>query len=143
MPFAAALAFIERGEHAHRGHQPAACVVGDHILWDHWAPVGVANQSKSTSVPDVVEIVAGEQLVWPGLTKPCHRAIDDAFVELVERFVVDAESFHNAGSHLLHDDIGVPRERVKNLAGALVLEIEPDAALVAIQRIVLGAAPLD
>src|SRR6185369_17274095 len=62
------------------------------------------------------------------------RRVDDPRSDLRDRLVVDAEPGHHAGAKALDEDVRMLCERVERIASARVLQIERDAALVAVDR---------
>src|SRR5581483_4150810 len=62
------------------------------------------------------------------------RAVDDPRVDLLHAVVPGAEPFEHAGPEGLQHDVVFGDEPQQRLAPALVLEVQPDRALVAVQR---------
>src|SRR5262249_18415598 len=60
-------------------------------------------------------------------------------IERLQSLVADAQTIHHAGAKAFDDDIGLFDELQKNLAPALVFQIDRDAALVAIRSEAVGS----
>ena len=68
------------------------------------------------------------------LPVPGHRDVDDVGVERAQRLVVHAEPLGDAGPVVLEEDVGRARQLPEDLAPFLRLEVDGEAALVAIER---------
>ena len=89
------------------------------------------------------EIVARPPAVGAGSSETAHGAIDNDRIELSRIFVADAETFENTGTEVLHDDIRRCDE-ASGYGDALgLLEVEGQAALVAVDNHVGCRDPID
>src|SRR5215471_14210182 len=70
-------------------------------------------------------------------------AIDDLRVECARRLVAEAEPFHDTGSIIFNDDIGIRDQSPSGLETFRCLEIEPKATLIAIGRAEIWADALE
>ena len=65
-------------------------------------------------------VVAGTHRVRAGLAEARQRAADDAWVDRLERSVVEAELLHHTGAIVVEHDVGGANEVVEHAAGAWV-----------------------
>jgi hypothetical protein len=115
----------------------------------------------------VTLIVAGARRVRPGLAETRHRAIDDAGVDRLDRFIVEAIALEIADLVILHEDIDVFGELANDLLPFRRGNVDRHRTLVAVgaeiervvvvllalgvdevrrsegARVVAGAGPLD
>ena len=116
----------ERGEEA-RGQ------VGDRGAGAHRPLAGEPRDRHQAAhaLRDLVE--AGAVAVRSVLAEAGDAREDDARVDLLERFVVDAEAELHVGPVVLDHDVGGLRQLHEDRDALRVLEIERDRALVAVQ----------
>src|SRR5215469_10621142 len=101
---------------------------------------GASEQRQHAGGCNVVDVVADEIAIRPGLPEARYGAIDQPRVARREFLVVDAEPLGDAGPVFLDDHVGVICEpQIDFLAGA-ALQINPDRFLVARQRVVRRTA---
>src|SRR5258708_20417780 len=86
-------------------------------------------------------IDAGALRVRPALAEAGDAAIDDARVDLLDRFVIDAEAEFHLRAEVLDDYIGLLGELHEDRLALLGLQIEGQAALVAVQILQTDAVP--
>ena len=79
-------------------------------------------------------VIAGLVAIRSGLAEAGHRAIDQPRVDLGQRGVADAEPVHHAGAEILHDHVGVGDQALDDLDRRRLLQIQGQAALVAVDR---------
>jgi len=71
--------------------------------------------------------------IGPRTTIARHRAIDEAWIELAQHVVTEAELFERALAKVLDDDVCVSDEAPHDLESTRVFEVHREAALVAVQ----------
>ena len=71
-------------------------------------------------------------LAGPGIAEAAKRRVDDPGVALPDDFVAQPKPVHDAGAHVLEHRVGVFAQAEEGLAVGFVLEVERDAALVAV-----------
>ncbi len=82
---------------------------------------------------------AGPPGIRPVLAKSGYAAIDDARIDLLHRFVIDAEPMLNVGFVILDDDIGPLGQLEKDLQTFLALQVQRHRPLVAVKVLKIGA----
>ena len=110
-------------------HRPAALVV--RLAGDRHQP---ADRLRD-------EVVAGLPGVRPGRPEPGDREVDEVRVELPEDVVAEPEPGEPADPVVLDEHVRVADEPAEDLAPGLLLEVEADRALVAVDREVVGGRP--
>ena len=103
---------------------PAGCGVSPERPTDSSAPL-IACRSRSWPGPVRVGAV---------LAVARHRDVDDLRVERAQRLVVHAQALGDAGPVVLQEDVGRARQLPEDLAALLRLEVDREAALVAVER---------
>src|SRR6185437_16318083 len=68
-------------------------------------------------------------------------AIDQAWVDLLQALIVDLEAEFDVRAKVLDHDVGILRQPVQHLETFGILEVERDAALVAVEVLEIGAVP--
>src|SRR6266478_9831712 len=139
LPHAASLALDQR--HQHRlSEQEAGAKIVDRNADPHRALTRQAGDrhQPAHALGDLVD--ARPLGVGPGLAEPGDAAIDYSRVDLLHRFVIDAEAMLYGRAKVLDDNVGLLRELEKNRFALLGLQVERQAALVAVQ--VLEIEPL-
>ena len=74
-----------------------------------------------------------------GLAEAGDAGIDQSRIDGAQRRIVDLQPFGDAGAPVLDHHVGGPHQFVKHLSPRILLEIEGDAALVAVERKEAGA----
>ena len=138
LALAAARALVERHQDA-AGEVEAGGEVGDGDADAHRSLTGKAGHrhQAAETLRDLID--AGAIAVRPVLSESRDAAVDDPRVDRAHRVVVDAEAVLDVGAEVLDHDVGTPRQREEDLAAARVLQVERDAALVAVQVLEVGA----
>src|SRR6516165_6493638 len=77
--------------------------------------------------------------VRPALAKAGNAAIDDAWIDLFDRFIIDAEPVFHLRAEILDDDVGLLRQPEKDRLALLALQVERQAPLVAMQVLEIEA----
>ena len=75
----------------------------------------------------------GPLRIRPGLAEAGDAAIDDALVDLLDGFVIDAEAELHLGAEILDDHIGLLGQLHKDRLAVRAFQVEREAALVAVQ----------
>ena len=96
--------------------------------------VRVAGEAEDAVQAQVVLVVAGAVAVGAVLAVARDRAVDERRVRLRELLVADAEPVEHARAEALDQHVRVPGEAQQGVLPLLLLEIEADRALVAVQR---------
>ena len=118
----------------HHRRQRAAGDVGDQRRRHH-RPVGRPGVERQQSgMADVVEIVPGLAGARAGLAVAGDRAIDQLGIDRAHRLIAEPQPRHHAGAELLDQHIGAGQQRHKLVAIGLVLEIEHEALLAAVEQ---------
>src|SRR5207302_1168475 len=71
--------------------------------------------------------------IRPALAEPGNAAIDNAWVDLLHRLVINAEPVFYLRAEILDDDVGLLRQFEEDRLAVLGLQIDGQAALVAMQ----------
>ena len=72
------------------------------------------------------------------LTEAGNAGVDDALVDLAQRLVVDAEALFHVGAEILHHHVGLGDQAAEGGKPLRRLQVERDAALVAVQILEVG-----
>ncbi len=134
LPLSAAPRLVERRQDPDRGHHPAAAQVGDLSRGLNRGPAGLPGEAQQAVEAKIVHVVAGPITVWAVLAVAGDRAVDEGRVRLPERLVADAEAIEHARAKALDQDVGRLRQPEQCLLSPFLLQIEPDGALVPVQR---------
>ena len=70
---------------------------------------------------------------WSGPPKTADRTVDDARIGGADRLIAKPELLHGPGAEILDDDISRPRQLEGGGLARVALQVEHDAALVAIE----------
>ncbi len=121
-----------------RGHGEGGGHAGQHVA-DREAGagrphLGVAGQRHDARQRLDLAVIAGLVAIRAGLAEAGHRAIDQPRVDLGQRGIADAEPVHHAGAEILHDHVGVGDQALDDLDRRRLLQIQRQAALVAVDR---------
>jgi hypothetical protein len=134
LALAAALTLTQGGEDPEGGHERAAAEVGDLAGGRHRGATGLAGEAEQAGEAQVVHVVARTIAPRPGLPVARDRAVHDLRVRRAHRVVADAEPVEHARAEGLQHDVVLAHEAEQHVASLRLLEIEPDRALVAVQR---------
>src|SRR4029077_9468206 len=77
--------------------------------------------------------------VRPALAEPGNAAVDDARIDLLDRLVIDAEPKFYLRAEILDDDVGLLRQLEEDRLAFLGLQVEGQAAFVAMQFLEIEA----
>ena len=124
----------ERREYADGGLHSAAGVVGYQVVRYGWRPALGAYHAERAAGADVVYVVADQALVRAVLAVARYGAVDQPRVQRAERLVVAAQPFGHARAKALDEHVGVLAQPPQHVPGLGNLEVERNAALVAVQR---------
>ena len=75
----------------------------------------------------------------PRVAEAAERRVDDLRVALADHLVAQPKPVHHAGAHVLEHGVGLLAQAEERLAVALVLQVERDAALVAVDAAEVAA----
>ena len=134
LTLAAALALVQRRHDAERRHQRAAAEVRDLPRRLHRRAIALPRQAEHPHESQVVHVVARALALGPVLAVAGDRAVHERRVLLAEALVADAEALQHAGSEGLEQHVVVAREGQQHLPPPLALQVDPDRALVAVER---------
>ena len=121
-----------RGEDAHRG-EDAAVDVCHRVAGLHRRTAGLAgdaHQAREALRDQVEAALVGPR---PVATVPGHRAVDQAGIDLRQHVVAETELLERAAPVVLGEHVGACDHPAQHLLALLVLEVQRDAALVAVQ----------
>jgi len=106
-------------------------------------PVGFAGHAHDAAQPLGHQIETAVARVGTGLAEPGDRAIDQAGVDLAERVVVDAQPGGHPHPVVLDHHVGPFGQLVDRVPGLRVLQVQDNAALVAVYLREAGGFALD
>src|SRR5215210_4311668 len=144
LALAAPAGLVQRGEDPGRGHQRAAAQVGDLRAGLDRRPARVPAQAEDSVQAEVVQVMAGAVAVRTVLAVAGDRAVDQRRIRLAQHLVADAQPLEHARPEALDQHVGGFGELQESLPSPLLLQVEPDRALIAVQRQVdrrAGAEP--
>jgi hypothetical protein len=119
---------VEPGEHVHHGR---------HHLLRPAIGLGIqAHHAGGRLGDEVVRARARERAV---LTEPGNAAVDQPRVQPLHRLVAEPQPGHHAGAEVLDQHVGAGDEFARDAAVGLVVQVERDAALAAVEGQVHGA----
>lgn len=99
--------------------------------------VPAAAEPQDACHSDEIDIMSRPAGVGAGLSVARDRAADDAGIELAHRLVVHAPAFERPRAVSLQDNIHLLRQAVENLLALVLLNIESDGLLVAVEADVM------
>ena len=126
------LAPQQRDQHAAQPVQRGRDV-GDRNSGDRGATVVAKRHAEHAAHRLDREIVGGPLAVWPIAAKRIDRAVDDRGIPPRNLLVPDAEALDDAGTKRLHEHVRFRAELEQALSVSLILEVQHDALLAAIQ----------
>ncbi len=94
----------------------------------------VAGQRHDAGQRLDLAVVAGLVAIGTGAAEAGDGAIDQAGIDRAEGVVADAEAIHHAGAEVLHHHVGARDEAVDDVDCGRLLQIEREAAFVAVDR---------
>ncbi len=131
LPFAAALALVERGEDAHGGEQPRRDVaVRDSRPDGATARLAGDRHNAAHGLHDDVQ--RRPLTVRSCLSEAGCASEDDAWIARGESLVADAELVERAGREVLHHDVDLLREAQEQVPPFVGLQVDGDGALPAV-----------
>ncbi len=140
LPLAAALAGGQRGEYRDGGAEP-----GDHVDERHAHLRRVALRragDRHQAAQRLYErVIAGHRSAGPG-AEAGDRAVDQPGVRGGERPRREPEALERPGLEVVDEDVGAPGELAGELGVVVVLEVERDRALVAVDGEEVGRGPV-
>lgn len=131
-PLPAGAGVQQRGENPHHRREGAAEQVTDLEPGNRRRPAGRSHLVEDTRVADVVDVVARSPDVGTILAIPGDRAVHDAGTDGPHGFVADTKPVHHTRPETLDDHVGPPGQLQERFASLGTLEIQREAALVAI-----------
>jgi len=132
------LALHHGGKQADHTMQRATGQVGQLHAKRQRTKVLTPGVAGDTGQRQVVDIVAGAIPVRSALAVTGDRHVDQPRVDRLERLIADAQLVHHSGSKLLEHDVVLAHQLPDYLDRLGTLEIEGDAALVAVEVGVTG-----
>jgi len=69
--------------------------------------------------------------------------IDDGRIDLAQLLIAQAQAVHNAGTVILQNHVALGHQLAEHLFTGLALEVQDDAALVAVEVHIIGAFAVD
>ncbi len=140
LALAAPARLVKGGQDPDRSHQRAAAEVGELDAGLDRRPAGLAGQTQDPVQAQIVHVVPGPVAVRPVLAVAGDRAVDQRRIRLAQNLVADAEPLEDAWPEALDHDVGRLRQLQQRLPAPLLLQVQADRALVAVQREVQGRA---
>ena len=141
LALAGALA-VEQRHADHRGQHMTAHLVGDHgrEIARRAVRAGVERGDAADALDQIVE---GRALLHrAAFAEAAGAGEDDARIARGEAGVVEAEPLGRVEAHVVDHDVGRLDQPPERLSRRILLQIQHDAALVAVQRDEVGAHPL-
>src|SRR5215207_3168604 len=134
LPLAAPPRLLERRQDPHGGHQAAASQVRDLGPGLDRGAARLARQGEETVQAQVVHVVARAVAVRAVLAVAGDRAVDERRVRLAKYLVADAQVVEHTRPEALDQGVGGLDQLEQRLSAALLLQVDPDRALVAVER---------
>ena len=130
------------GQYGEGGEQPGGVVDDRHAeLRGH--ATGLAGQAHR-ACEGLDQVVVGREVAARTASSVARdRARDDARVDLLQRLEVDPEPLGHSRTEVVHDDVRGLGEAEERPVAPVVLEVERDASLVAVQRVEVRALAAD
>src|SRR5262249_43930563 len=119
---------------ANDGHQRAAGDIGKLRAGQRWRLAGAGEVGKQASITDVVQVVAGALAVGAVLAIAGDGADDEPRIALPQGLVRQAQPGQHSRPEALQQHVGPIHEAEQRVATSWVLEVDGDAALVAVDR---------
>ena len=138
LALAAHLALHHGGKQADHPMQRAAGQVRQLYPQRQRAAVSTPGIAGDAGQCEVVDVVPGAITIRPALAITGDRHVDQPRVDRLERLVADAQLVHHTGAKLLQHDVVFTHQLLDHLDRLRALEVEGDAALVAVQVGVAG-----
>ena len=135
-PLAAALGIEQRDHDAHHRAHGAAEQVADLNVGQCGRRAGGTDLVEHASVAQVVDVVAGARRIRTGLAVAGDAAQHDARVARGQGLVAEAEARHHARTKAFDDHVGGFDQAQEQRAPFGVLEVQAQAALVAVDDLV-------
>ena len=140
LPHTGGLALHHSRKQTDHPMQRAARQVGQLHAERQRAAVAAPGVAGDTGQRQVVDVVPGAITIRPTLAVAGDRHIDQPWVDRLECLVTDAQLVHHAGTKLFEHDVVLANQLLDHLHRFGPLEIEGDAALVAVEVGVAGGA---
>ena len=140
LALAAPTRLLQRGQDSQRRHQGPAAEVGDLGARLDRRSARLTGQPEHAVQAQVVLVVPGAVAVRAVLPVAGDRAVDERRVRLAQDLITHPELVEHPRAEALHEDVSRLGELDQRLPSPLVLEIQPDRALVAVERQVDGGA---
>ena len=138
LPHPALLPGNHRRQQAHHGVQRTARHIRQLYAQGQWAGVLAPGMAGHAGQRQVVDIVPGAVLIGAGLAVAGDRHIDQPRVDRLQRLIAQAQARHDTGAELLEQDVMALDQLTHNLQRLGLLEVQGQAALVAIEVGVAG-----
>ena len=132
----------QRGIDRHRGEEAGADVADRHADPGRRLAL-VAGDAHDAAHALHDHVVGGILGVRAAVAEARGRGVDQLGILLVQRFPAIAQLLHRAGPEVLDDDVGLFEQLLEDLALLVVLEVERDAFLAAVDRGEVGRLALD
>ena len=132
------LALVQRHADRRGEHVAAQLVDDDRRVETRAVAVDLRHQRRDAALALDHVVVGGVVAVGPVLAIARAEPVDEARIALRQRFVVDAEALCRRGPHAVHEHVGRLDEAQQRVASRPGLQVERDAALVAVHVEVHG-----
>ncbi|CAH0307105.1 hypothetical protein SRABI112_04733 [Pseudomonas mediterranea] len=97
------------------------------------AAVGTAGMAGQPCQGQVVDIVSGAVPVGAGLAVAGDRHVDEPGIDRLQRLIPKPQSLHHSGTELFQQNVVVSQQPLDHLQRFRLLEVQGQAALVAIE----------
>ena len=115
--------------------QGGAGIIGNEVERNRRWPVGLADQVEHPGDGQEIDVVRRQLVIRAILPVAAERAVNEARVDGLQRLVIAAKARHDAGPEALDQHVGVGRELMQQLLPVWLLQIDGNAALVAIDEL--------
>ena len=136
LPTPGLVARNQRREHSDRSMHPATGIVRDHVVRDSRRLAGPSEHRQHARGRDVIDVVADQVTIRPGLSETRDRTIDQPWIARRKFLVIDSEPLGDARPVFLDDNVRALSEPAVDFFARAALEIDSDRLLVARQRVV-------
>jgi len=125
-----------RDEQAEQRRHAAAEQIADLQVRDRRRAARRADLVEDARIADVIDVVPGTLRVRSGLPVTGNAAQDDPRIPRAQHVVADAELVHHARTKAFDDDVGRLDEPQEEVAARVLLEVQAQALLAAVDDLV-------
>ena len=125
---------MQGGQHAHRAEHAGHDVADRRTGLERRMAFAVSGRTHQPAHPLGDQVDTAEMGVGARAAEAGDAAIDQAGVDLLQRFVTEAQSVHRVLEKILDQHVDLADQRAEDVFAAFVLQIYGDAALVAVDH---------